>query len=490
MPQFEFRLLHKILIANLVVLLLVFAFVFAINYSNFSWVQERFIQPLHNDEYELIEEFANELGTSIDELAQLNQLIKSDQDWQDWMLAEGEKRLDKYEELKRFISPEFSPPSPINGPEPASEIRQPPPPQNQGLSFVTHRVLLLNLDDDVLFGDKYTNLVQFKTEIKVQSQNIGFLVLQPHGKKLETDHRILEERYRAIALVVLAAMALSLIISYVLARHITYPVKKLIDGAQLMSQRKFEHQIHVDTSDELGQLGQQFNELGATLSRYEMRQKQWLQEIAHELRAPVTILQGQIEAMRDGVLPSDKENYDLLYMDLLRLSKLVKDLNQLEATEQGHLVLNKEEVALDYLLKAVTESFKQRFSKKGIAIATNLFPVTAQVDSQRIEQVIVNLLENCFQYTERNGTVYVSVYFVSDKQIRICVEDTGPGAPESSLPQLFDRLYRVDSARGSKGLSKGVGLSICQNIILAHNGTIRAVISKYGGLAIDIRLPT
>nr|WP_246723055.1 ATP-binding protein [Aliikangiella sp. G2MR2-5] len=216
-----------------------------------------------------------------------------------------------------------------------------------------------------------------------------------------------------------------------------------------------------------------------------------LAEVTHDLRTPLATVKVQLEALQDGVLKADEKTYETLQNRIANLSQLVSDLYQLSLTESSALVLNKVRLSINHLLEDMVTSFRPMFQQKFIELEfleKTKSELYILADQGRLSQVIGNLLKNSYRYTDSGGRV--NVLLASSKQyIKVIIEDSEPGISEDELNKIFDRLYRADSARGLESSGSGLGLWICQSIIQAHDGEIKAKLSPMGGLSITIELP-
>ncbi|MDR2757755.1 MAG: ATP-binding protein [Spirochaetaceae bacterium] len=239
---------------------------------------------------------------------------------------------------------------------------------------------------------------------------------------------------------------------------------------------------------ELQDLSRSINRLAAELEEGERRQKQLTSDIAHELRTPLTCLQGNIEAMIDGVYKPDREHLESCHEEIIRLTNLVNDLNILTSLEvvnkkllplpcEMSKNLNKTSFDLAKLVQITAEQFRAAVQEKGIALRLCLMesPITADYD--RLKQVFMNLLSNAVKYTD-SGSITVSIER-GDPHWDIIVADTGIGIPEKDIPHIFERFYRTDKSRSRSTGGAGIGLAIAAAIISAHGGTIN-VESKSG----------
>ena len=293
------------------------------------------------------------------------------------------------------------------------------------------------------------------------------------------------ERIYVIGTVIILLAAL---VTFFLSRHLLKPIQRLAEGTRALSSRKFDFRIKVNSSDELGQLSTDFNQMILTLKQYEDMRQQWVSDIAHELRTPLLIISGEIEALMDGIREVNNETLGSLYSETRHLGKIVNDLHDLSLADSGALTIKQEQVDPLTVLNKTIINFKPRFAERNIVINNNpedFRPVNIIGDPNRLHQLYSNLLENTLRYTDSPGLLRINPEFNKERLV-IIFEDSGPGVPDESLPLLFKRLYRVDSSRNRKFGGSGLGLSICKSIVTAHNGEIRATRGESGGLRIEI----
>jgi two-component system sensor histidine kinase BaeS len=286
-------------------------------------------------------------------------------------------------------------------------------------------------------------------------------------------------------------LVLAAIVALLLSRHLLAPVRKLTAGTRTLASRRFDTRIAVESKDELGQLADDFNAMAQTLEDYERMRRQWISDIAHELRTPLSILCGEIEALKDGVRQVNPDTLDSLYSEAKYLSKIVTDLHELSLADTGALTIQKVPVDPPAILNETLGRFKQRFTDNRITIVNNLenvTPISVIGDADRLRQLFSNLLENTLRYTAAPGTLKIGQER-TENQLLLFFEDSGPGVPAEALDRLFDRLYRVDRSRSRTHGGSGLGLSICKSIVTALGGKIRAVNGNSGGLRIEVELP-
>jgi two-component system sensor histidine kinase BaeS len=286
-------------------------------------------------------------------------------------------------------------------------------------------------------------------------------------------------------------LLLAAIVAFFLSKHLLTPVQKLTAGTQALMSRRFDTRIEVASKDELGQLAADFNTMAQTLENYERLRRQWISDIAHELRTPLSILRGEIEALKDGVREANRDTLNSLLAETRHLSKIVDDLHELSLADTGALSIKKVPIDLAAVLKKTLEHFKQGFAENQIKIENNLEnqpPITIMSDADRLRQLFSNLVENTLRYTDAPGILKIEQDYTANELI-LFFEDSGPGVPEDALARLFDRLYRVDRSRSRAQGGSGLGLSICKSIVNALGGEIRATNGNLGGLRIEIEFP-
>ncbi|KAI1694070.1 histidine kinase-, DNA gyrase b-, and HSP90-like ATPase domain-containing protein [Ditylenchus destructor] len=208
------------------------------------------------------------------------------------------------------------------------------------------------------------------------------------------------------------------------------------------------------------------------------------------LRTPLGVLHGELEAIEDGVRQPDAQALRSLQGEVAVLHKLVEDLHELSLADVGGLAYRKDVVDLGALIGVTAGAFGERLHGSGLALRLDLpeEPLPVFGDERRLRQLLGNLLENSCRYTDAGGALSISAR-VSGRQVVVDLQDTAPGVGPEHLPRLFERFYRVDGSRSRQGGGSGLGLSICQRIVEAHEGRITATPSPLGGLWIRVELP-
>ncbi|MCR6700731.1 MAG: ATP-binding protein [Dokdonella sp.] len=286
-----------------------------------------------------------------------------------------------------------------------------------------------------------------------------------------------------------SVLAVALLLALALARRLLAPIRALAQGTLRLAAGDYAFRVDARRRDEFGALAADFNHLAASLESHREQRRRWGADIAHELRTPISVLRGEIQALQDGVRPVGAEALASLHAECDRLTALVEDLYQLALTDAGALEYRFETLALAPLLQEAAELQRAAFADAGLALDVALAEAApVRADARRIAQLIDNLLGNARRYTDAPGRIRLGLR--GDGQyVRVSVDDTAPGVPDAALPRLFDRLYRVEDSRDRASGGAGLGLAICRAIVEAHGGRIEALHSPLGGLRVEIVLP-
>ena len=226
--------------------------------------------------------------------------------------------------------------------------------------------------------------------------------------------------------------------------------------------------------------------MAETIEREDTLRRAFASDVAHELRTPVAIAQGELEALVDGIQQPTPERLRSLHEEMLRLARIVEDVETLAAAEAAQFRLERETVDLAEVARDVVTSLHAQADTSGLKLTTQLQPAPVDADRARLEQIARNLLGNALKFTPTGGSVAVSVASANGTA-RLVVEDTGPGIAQDELPHLFERFWRGQSARGSAG--SGVGLAVVAELVRAHGGQVNATARPGGGARFTVTLP-
>jgi signal transduction histidine kinase len=286
------------------------------------------------------------------------------------------------------------------------------------------------------------------------------------------------------------AFLAALLVGGVLVRGIVAPVQRLTQAAEQIAQGDLTVRAAVSADDEIGQLGRAFNAMAESLARSQAIRRAQTADIAHELRNPLAVLRGTLEAIADGVYAPTPENLDPALAQVQTLTRLVEDLRVLALADAGELHLARARLAPGALFARVAEAHRVPLEEQGLALTCVLPAALPDVlaDSDRLAQVLGNLLSNAAHHVPAGGTVQLAAA-VEEGGLITRVIDDGPGVLEEDLPRLFERFWRGDSSRSRDTGGAGLGLAIARRIIEAHGGRMWAELTPGGGLTVAFWLP-
>ncbi|EKS7792044.1 two-component system sensor histidine kinase BaeS [Edwardsiella piscicida] len=329
-----------------------------------------------------------------------------------------------------------------------------------------------------------------RSAIRYQGRDVGWVLTTPPERLTRnTDINFDRQQRRTSWFIVALATLLAAAVTLLLSRGMLAPVKRLINAMHQLAAGNFATRVDVSSRDELGQLAQDFNQLATTLERNEQIRRALMADVSHELRTPLAVLRGELEALQDGVRRLTPDSLTSLQAEVSILTKLVNDLHQLSLSDAGALAYRKSPIEASALVQAAAGAFRDRLAAKGIRLTLRL-PDEARVfgDPDRLLQLFNNLLENSLRYTDIGGELQIVGQKRSDT-LTLCWQDSAPGVSEEQLQHIFERFYRAEGSRNRASGGSGLGLSICQNIVAAHGGSLRASHSPLGGVAMTVTLP-
>jgi signal transduction histidine kinase len=306
--------------------------------------------------------------------------------------------------------------------------------------------------------------------------------------------------YRVVLAGAVAAVAIALTVAYFLSRSITLPIRRMKETAEQIAKGDLTPRVKIRSKDELRELAESLNTMADELQqkiedlrRMDRIRTDFVANVSHELRTPLTLIKGYTETLQSEAI-ADKDRagrfVSIIKEHTDRLGNIVEDLLTLSKLESSKDLVDRERFDLKVLIEDVALGFGHAIASKKQTLNVNSrgegFRINA--DRDKIEQVLVNLIDNAVKYTGENGQIELSVEAL-DREIRITVRDTGIGIAKEHLDRIFERFYRADKARSRKLGGTGLGLSIAKHIVLAHNGKITIDSDLGKGTTVTVSVP-
>lgn len=294
-------------------------------------------------------------------------------------------------------------------------------------------------------------------------------------KKEEVMDMFLDAAHGGLMWASVLSLIFGIALSFLLIRMLLGPLHQMIAITRGIAAGDYTPRVQVSSEDEIGELGRSFNVMTDNLQRIEELRKKMVVDIAHELRAPLTNIRGYLEALSTGVFPSTPEVIEALNDEVLRLGNLIDDLMNLSVADAARLTLSKATFDLRALVDQCLRLNEPHFSGKEITVETHFGAGTQTVlaDSEKLAQVIQNLLDNAWRYTSAGGRVRITAERRQDA-VKVVFANTGEQIGEEHLKLIFERFYRVDRSRSRELGGAGIGLAIVEELIKAHNGHVGA----------------
>ncbi|PFO02583.1 two-component sensor histidine kinase [Bacillus sp. AFS076308] len=328
--------------------------------------------------------------------------------------------------------------------------------------------------------------------LKVDNAIIGKLVaIYPEG--------LIDDEYtfiQTIQLYILAAVCLTIVLaivfSMIFSKKLTSGLKKLSFAAGELQHHNLDIRIPLKgLPTEVKQIAVSFNNLAESLAKEEILRKQFTGDLAHELRTPLATLRSQIEAFQDGIWEPTAQRLQVSHEELMRLVRLVNELEKLLAAENPQIRLDKMELEAGSVLAALWEMFLPIFKEKGVGLQIEepLQEEIFEADKDRLMQILSNVLNNALKYTPEGKNVTISVVTDKEGYVGFKIQDEGSGMAEEDIPHIFERFYRGDKSRDRKTGGVGIGLSIVKALMDAHKGLIKVKSRVNKGTSITLWFP-
>ncbi|MEW9502806.1 HAMP domain-containing sensor histidine kinase [Jeotgalibacillus marinus] len=309
---------------------------------------------------------------------------------------------------------------------------------------------------------------------------------------LETMDQSVERIRSMLWLSGMGAFFLALAFTYVLSKKLSNPLIQMEKATRKIAKGDLKTRVSLESKDEIGSLAQSINDLAFDLQKYRESKSEFLSNISHELRTPMTSLKGYSKVLKEKLYETEeeKEQYlDIMHQESIRLTRMIGDLFELSKMEESKLEFHYEWIDLSEVMNSAIRTVKWKIEEKGLVMQDHIQDDLTYVycDGHRMAQVFINLLENAIRYTEQ-GTILVEM-LEEDDVVKISIEDTGIGIPEEELDYIFERFYRVEKSRSREFGGTGLGLSIVKNLIEQQGGSIQVFSEVVKGTRFEIIFP-
>ncbi|WP_438466118.1 ATP-binding protein [Marinomonas sp. PE14-40] len=401
--------------------------------------------------------------------------------YEDWDFLVSESRLEEDWKKAKLASTADMVPSPLT---PNLDLIYPSQQYRK-------RFLLYNADKETLIGEipfKYA-LTQ---KVKVAGEVVGYVGLRSL-KEVVQHHTIEFVKKQAESFLLISAFMIAIValFTWSLAKAMSRPICQMSQATRQLASGSYSTRLPTNSRDELGMLAFDLNHLASTLQNTTEARKRWVADTAHELRTPLAILRGEIEAMQDGIIKVTPDSLGSLLNETVHLGRLIEDLNQLSMHDTGNMDYKMEEHDVVDVLEQTVASMQRSFEEANLNLSLTFdkkraIPITA--DANRLNQLFSNLMSNTLKYTSAPGEL--SIHVQKQKHaVVISFEDSAPGICSEDIEKIFERFYRTECSRNRKTGGRGLGLAICRSIVNGHRGTISSYSSSKQGLGIRIELP-
>lgn len=335
------------------------------------------------------------------------------------------------------------------------------------------------------------NLARFGTPIEVGGERVGtFLVASTMGILSETQNIFIRRVNAALIWVGLISIFLVFVVAIWQSRAIIKPLHQMASAANRLAKGDYQQRVVVDRNDELGDVATAFNQMASELAQQEEIRRQLMADVAHELRTPLSILRIDLESMEDGLMDPNPDNIRHLQREVAYLSNLVEDLRMLSLADAGDLKVEKIRIELNSLVREMVERQQNAARERKINLTASYFDqeIFVMGDTQRLSQVMINLLSNAIQHTPEEHEIMTRIEKQGQNAI-VSVTNTGSWILQEDLNRIFDRFYRVERSRNRDQGGSGLGLSIARSLVEAHGGKIWAESMEGKSTTFKISLP-
>ena len=351
-------------------------------------------------------------------------------------------------------------------------------------------VIIISKNDKHTLNDLgiYKNL-QFVAATEIKGSNTGYVVAAAPTTAVK---ELISKVTKMYIFSIVVPLIIMLLVLYFITYRLTNSLKLMSDAAKSMAKGDFSKRIPVTSDDELGELAISFNQMTNSLSKLETVRKNFVADVSHELKTPMTTIAGFIDGIIDGTIEKDKHKYYLgiVYDEIKRLSRMVESMLNISRLESEEFSMKTENFDFKELLFSVVISQEQRIEQKNLNIngLDTIDSVTIRADRDLIYRVVYNLVDNAIKFVDENGDINFNVN-VDSKYMFFNIKNTGQGIPQSELSMIFERFYKSDKSRSAIKNSTGLGLYMVKTIVKKHGGNISVSSKENEYTQFSVRLP-
>jgi two-component system sensor histidine kinase BaeS len=384
-------------------------------------------------------------------------------------------------------------PGPDAEPPPGGPAGAPVPGQQRPSS----RLMVLDLQGQLLSGRADIGPGPYSERALIVNGQTVAVVRLAHGNLAPQgiDLAFLARQYQGMLFTAVALLVLAVLGAVWVGQRWLRPLRETQQAAGRLAQGELTVRLHPRGNDEFTDLALDINAMAASLQQLEASRRRWLAELSHEMRTPLAVLRGEVEALIDGVRPLNAQAMHSLQEEVARVTRLMEDFHQLALSDLRALPCNFRPTDPLALVQQTVARFAPRAQAAGLQLdgPTGLpaaaMPRTVQWDPERIQQLLDNLMENSLRYTDAPGRMAVLLAVDAAGRLELSVQDSAPGVPTQELARVFEPLYRADPSRSRRSGGSGLGLAICSAIARSHGGQVQAQASPWGGLRVVVSLP-
>ncbi len=339
-----------------------------------------------------------------------------------------------------------------------------------------------------LFSELGDHIITIGVPWRLANQVMGAVLLHISVDSLEVDYSDIVTK---VSIAGVLALLVGTVMAYWITRKQLLPIKEISSAVSDFASGNLERRVEIKGNDEMAQLAASFNQMAQDLANLEESRKSFVASVSHELRSPLTCIQGYIQGMQDGTIPPEEQGkyMDVVISETKRLTKLVAELLDLSRFESGKFPLNRKVFDVNELIACALIKYEKQIEDKGISVEVAFRDNQCMVyaDSDRINQVVTNLIDNAVKFLSQGGQLNIKTHSVDDL-CYVTIQDTGIGIAPDDLPFIFDRFYKADKAHTS-GKGTGLGLSIVKKILEQHGQTIQVTSTLGKGTSFVFTLP-